>query len=196
VTRGDIEQIRGVGVSQNIMRTLLERDWIRAVGQREAPGRPSLYGTTKTFLDYFNLNNLDQLPPLEEIRALIEPTLVAEGVAEGTAQDTAEGSEVNVASEVAADAEVTEDNTDASADDSTLTAHEADKAADMEESPGSHNDDTADVSGDDLSVVNDAESHDQKVSGEDEDEHEEGTDAVGELDQHADQVSPPQPEQN
>ena len=83
VTRGDIEQIRGVGVSQNIMRTLLERDWIRVVGQREAPGRPSLYGTTKTFLDYFNLNNLDQLPPLEEIRALIEPTLVAEQQAEG-----------------------------------------------------------------------------------------------------------------
>ena len=97
---------------------------------------------------------------------------------------------------MAADAEVTEDNTDASADDSTLTAHEADKAADMEESHGSHNDDTADVSDDDLSVVNDAESHDQKVSGEDEDEHEEGTDAVGELGQHADQVSPPQPEQN
>ena len=83
VTRGDIEQIRGVGVSQNIMRTLLERDWIRVVGQREAPGRPSLYGTTKTFLDYFNLNNLDQLPPLDEIRALIEPTLVAEQQAEG-----------------------------------------------------------------------------------------------------------------
>ena len=83
VTRGDIEQIRGVGVSQNIMRTLLERDWIRVVGQREAPGRPALYGTTKTFLDYFNLNNLDQLPPLEEIRALIEPTLVAEQQAEG-----------------------------------------------------------------------------------------------------------------
>ena len=83
VTRGDIEQIRGVGVSQNIMRTLLERDWIRVVGQREAPGRPVLYGTTKTFLDYFNLNNLDQLPPLEEIRALIEPTLVAEQQAEG-----------------------------------------------------------------------------------------------------------------
>tara|TARA_B100000767_G_scaffold274573_1_gene308017 strand:- start:1175 stop:2086 length:912 start_codon:yes stop_codon:yes gene_type:complete len=87
VTRGDIEQIRGVGVSQNIMRTLLERDWIRVVGQREAPGRPSLYGTTKTFLDYFNLNNLDQLPPLEEIRALIEPTLVAEHQAEGIGEE-------------------------------------------------------------------------------------------------------------
>ena len=108
VTRGDIEQIRGVGVSQNIMRTLLERDWIRLVGQREAPGRPSLYGTTKTFLDYFNLNNLDQLPPLEEIRALIEPTLVAEQQAEGA---NAEG-----------DVEHAEALADSSADEPSLDA--------------------------------------------------------------------------
>ena len=67
VTRGDIEQVRGVSVSQNIMRTLLERGWIRVVGQREVPGRPSLYGTTRTFLDYFSLKNLDELPPMEEI---------------------------------------------------------------------------------------------------------------------------------
>ncbi len=80
VTRGDIEQVRGVAVSQNIMRTLVERDWIRVVGQRETPGKPSMYGTTKAFLDYFNLAKLDQLPPLEEIKALIEPTLVEEEV--------------------------------------------------------------------------------------------------------------------
>jgi segregation and condensation protein B len=79
VTRGDIEQVRGVSVSQNIMRTLLERDWIRVVGQREAPGRPSMYGTTKAFLDYFDLAKLEDLPPLEEIKAMIEPALVAEG---------------------------------------------------------------------------------------------------------------------
>ena len=78
VTRGDIEQVRGVSVSQNIMRTLLERDWIRVVGQREAPGRPSMYGTTKAFLDYFDLAKLEDLPPLEEIKAMIEPALVAE----------------------------------------------------------------------------------------------------------------------
>jgi segregation and condensation protein B len=78
VTRGDIEQVRGVSVSQSIMRTLIERDWIRVVGQKEVPGRPSLYGTTKVFLDYFNLKSLDQLPPLAEIRALIEPALVEE----------------------------------------------------------------------------------------------------------------------
>ena len=78
VTRGDIEQVRGVSVSQNIMRTLLERDWIRVVGQREVPGRPSVYGTTKAFLDYFNLAKLEDLPPLEEIKTIIEPALVAE----------------------------------------------------------------------------------------------------------------------
>ncbi|MDH3641201.1 MAG: SMC-Scp complex subunit ScpB [Gammaproteobacteria bacterium] len=81
VTRGDIEQVRGVSVSQNIMRTMLERGWIRVVGQREVPGRPSMYGTTRAFLDYFNLKSLDQLPPLSEIRALIEPVLVEEEAA-------------------------------------------------------------------------------------------------------------------
>lgn len=91
VTRGDIEQVRGVSVSQNIMRTLLERDWIRVVGQREAPGRPSMYGTTKAFLDYFDLARLDDLPPLEEIKAMIEPTLVAEdGASVDGAADTDE----------------------------------------------------------------------------------------------------------
>lgn len=91
VTRGDIEQVRGVSVSQNIMRTLLERDWIRVVGQREAPGRPSMYGTTKAFLDYFDLAKLDDLPPLEEIKAMIEPTLAAEdGVSVDGAADTDE----------------------------------------------------------------------------------------------------------
>ena len=86
VTRGDIEQVRGVSVSQNIMRTLLERGWIRVVGQREVPGRPSMYGTTKEFLDYFNLKSLDQLPPLAEIRALIEPLVVEEPEEPGSVQ--------------------------------------------------------------------------------------------------------------
>lgn len=88
VTRGDIEEVRGVSVSQNIMRTLLERDWIRVVGQREVPGRPSLYGTTRGFLDYFNLRSLDELPPLAEIRELLEPQM-EEAVAAG-APDTAD----------------------------------------------------------------------------------------------------------
>ena len=91
VTRGDIAQVRGVSVSQSIVRPLLERDWIRVVGQREAPGRPSMYGTTKAFLDYFDLAKLDDLPPLEEIKAMIEPTLVAEdGASVDGAADTDE----------------------------------------------------------------------------------------------------------
>lgn len=81
VTRGDIEQVRGVAVSASIMRTLLDRGWIRAVGQRETPGRPTMYGTTRGFLDYFNLNSLDDLPPLDEIRDLIEPQLAVEAAA-------------------------------------------------------------------------------------------------------------------
>ncbi len=75
VTRGDIEEVRGVSVSHSIMRTLLEHGWIRAVGQRETPGRPTMYGTTRAFLDYFNLKSLDDLPPLAEIQSLIEPRL-------------------------------------------------------------------------------------------------------------------------
>ena len=70
LTRSDIEQVRGVAVSSNIVKTLLERDWIRIVGHRDVPGRPALYGTTRTFLDYFNLKSLDALPPLAEIRDL------------------------------------------------------------------------------------------------------------------------------
>ncbi len=68
ITRGDIEQIRGVVVSTNIIKTLLERDWVEIVGERDVPGRPSLYGTTSQFLDYFNLKSLEELPPLGEIR--------------------------------------------------------------------------------------------------------------------------------
>lgn len=66
VTRGDIEQIRGVAVNPNVMRQLQERDWIDVVGQREVPGRPSLYATTKHFLDDLNLRSLSELPPFEE----------------------------------------------------------------------------------------------------------------------------------
>jgi len=68
VTRGEIENIRGVAVSTNITRTLLERDWIRVVGHRDVPGKPAMFGTTKEFLDYFGLKKLDDLPPLSELK--------------------------------------------------------------------------------------------------------------------------------
>lgn len=70
ITRGEIEEIRGVAVSTNIVKTLMEREWVRVVGHRDVPGRPAMYATTRQFLDYFNLKSLDQLPPLAEIKEL------------------------------------------------------------------------------------------------------------------------------
>lgn len=67
ITRGEIEEIRGVSVSSNIIRQLLERDWVRVVGHRDVPGRPAMFGTTKVFLDYFGLKKLDDLPPLADL---------------------------------------------------------------------------------------------------------------------------------
>jgi len=77
ITRGEIEQIRGVSLSANILRTLQEREWIKSVGHRDVPGRPELLGTTRAFLDYFNLKSLDELPTLAEIKDIdnLEPEL-------------------------------------------------------------------------------------------------------------------------
>ena len=68
ITRAEIEEVRGVVVSTNIVRTLLERNWIRVVGHRDVPGKPAMFGTTKEFLDYFGLKKLDDLPTLAEIK--------------------------------------------------------------------------------------------------------------------------------
>jgi segregation and condensation protein B len=68
ITRGEIEDIRGVTVSTSIMKTLQEREWIRVVAHRDVPGRPAMYGTTREFLDYFNLKSLEDLPSLAELR--------------------------------------------------------------------------------------------------------------------------------
>jgi segregation and condensation protein B len=80
ITRGDIEEIRGVSVSSTIIRTLLDREWIRVVGHRDVPGRPAMFATTRQFLDYFNLKSLQDLPPLSEIRDLdkLNPELALE----------------------------------------------------------------------------------------------------------------------
>src|SRR6202035_433447 len=72
ITRGEIELVRGVAVNPNIIKTLLERNWIRVIGTRDVPGRPELLGTTAEFLDYFGLRKLEQLPPLAELKALTE----------------------------------------------------------------------------------------------------------------------------
>lgn len=70
LTRAEIEEVRGVAVSTHVVKTLMDREWVRVVGHRDVPGRPALYGTTRAFLDYFNLRSLDELPPLAEIRNL------------------------------------------------------------------------------------------------------------------------------
>ena len=97
ITRGDIEDIRGVSVSTNIIKTLLEREWVRVVGTRDVPGKPSLYGTTREFLDYFNLKTLDELPPLAEIRDLDEINRSLD------LNDTDKASDDNVPSDAPAD---------------------------------------------------------------------------------------------
>jgi segregation and condensation protein B len=70
ITRGEIEEIRGVAVNTNVIKALIEREWIREVGHKEVPGHPALLATTKQFLDYFNLKSLDDLPTLDEIKDL------------------------------------------------------------------------------------------------------------------------------
>ena len=92
VTRGDIEAIRGVAVSQNVMQTLQERGWIESVGKRDTIGRPSLWATTKTFLTDLQIDTLESLPPLAELGELVLPELGIHGATaeEGMAEEGAE----------------------------------------------------------------------------------------------------------
>jgi segregation and condensation protein B len=94
ITRGEIEEVRGVSVSPNITRTLMERDWVRVVGHRDVPGRPEMFGTTKRFLDYFGLKKLEDLPPLadlsdwESLRVQLDlPDVEKSGETEGAAEN-------------------------------------------------------------------------------------------------------------
>jgi segregation and condensation protein B len=109
ITRGEIESVRGVSLSSNIIRTMQERDWIRVVGHRDVPGKPALFGTTKAFLDHFELQSLDDLPTLSEIRDLdsLEPELNFEGP-ETETNDAGTGSESQGAQEVPEAQEVTD----------------------------------------------------------------------------------------
>ncbi len=118
VTRADIEDVRGVSVSTSIVRTLLEREWVRVVGHRDVPGRPALFATTKQFLDYFNMKSLDELPSLSEIKDLskLDPELDLEGL------DKADGEDADQTDDV-------DENIDAT-DGSTETDDVADKTDD------------------------------------------------------------------
>ncbi|MGH8192218.1 MAG: SMC-Scp complex subunit ScpB [Rhodanobacteraceae bacterium] len=105
ITRGEIEQVRGVTVATSIMRTLEEREWVRVVGYRDVPGKPALFGTTRQFLDYFNLKSLDQLPTLAEIHDIADPD--PQLVLAATVSDPAEASDDSLPSttdDAAADA--------------------------------------------------------------------------------------------
>jgi segregation and condensation protein B len=121
ITRAEIEEVRGVVVSTNIIRTLLERNWIRVVGHRDVPGKPAMFGTTKEFLDYFGLKKLEELPTLAEIKDgfpelspqtdLLE-TLAADARVAAAAQDAE-----HIASPAVVDATLGEDDTSAEGDD-------------------------------------------------------------------------------
>lgn len=130
ITRSEIEDIRGVSVSTQIIRTLDEREWVRVVGHRDTPGRPAMYGTTKQFLDHFNLKSLDQLPELSELEQPgqnpelgfeEEPDSGEQGEAAAAGSDTIEGEAETVASEA----------TDEQADDHETVA-EASTSVDAE----------------------------------------------------------------
>ncbi|MEA3160749.1 MAG: segregation and condensation protein [Gammaproteobacteria bacterium] len=103
ITRGEIEQIRGVAVNPNIIKTLQERNWIRVVGHRDVPGKPELLGTTREFLDYFSLKKLDDLPTLAQLKELEDLRV----------QLTLPGAEAQVLAEAEAE---TETQMDAAAD--------------------------------------------------------------------------------
>lgn len=113
VTRADIEEVRGVSVSTNIMKTLMEREWVQIVGHRDAPGRPAMYATTKQFLDYFNLKSLDQLPTLAEIKDLskLEPELALEPTSDN---------ETEPAHEVSESAQVVNEDTEATPENESI----------------------------------------------------------------------------
>jgi segregation and condensation protein B len=128
ITRGEIEEVRGVSVSSNIVKTLLERNWIKVLGHKDVPGKPTLYGTTKTFLDYFNLKSLDQLPTLAEIKDLdsIHPELELDEDAAENATDHAEQGNVELENNISNDTESSADNVN-----SILNENDT-----VEESPG------------------------------------------------------------
>jgi segregation and condensation protein B len=122
ITRGEIEQIRGVAVNPNIIKTLLERSWIRVIGHRDVPGKPELLGTTREFLDYFSLKKLDDLPTLAQLKELedlrVQLTLPGSDAAASTEAAGAADAGADAATEVAAD-------TGIAADDEELEAADA-----------------------------------------------------------------------
>jgi segregation and condensation protein B len=144
ITRGEIEQVRGVAVSSNIIQALEEREWIRVVGHRDVPGKPALFGTTKAFLDYFGLKRLDELPPLSELKDIgeLEPQLPLDGapMPAGIAHGTGSPSAADDSDESGAGA-------DAGAGDQHGDAAEPDQAAAGLDQHGGDGEDSDDAGG-------------------------------------------------
>ena len=126
ITRGEIEDVRGVSVSSEIIKSLLERDWVRVVGHRDVPGKPALFATTRQFLDYFNLKSLNQLPPLSDIKDLasIDPELALAVAADELAAGAGEPSEL--------DPETSDDSVEGSVDGYVDASVESDVDVDVE----------------------------------------------------------------
>lgn len=139
ITRGEIEQIRGVAVNPNIIKTLLERSWIRVVGHRDVPGKPELLGTTRDFLDYFNLKKLDDLPTLAQLKEL-EELRVQLSLPGADPVESASGEPVP--DENAASAGPAQNETAADASESIASADEMDEddAADLDDTVAHHHD--------------------------------------------------------
>ncbi len=127
ITRGEIEQIRGVAVNPNIIKTLLERGWIRVVGHRDVPGRPELLGTTREFLDYFSLKKLDDLPTLAQLKELedLRVQLTLPGAEAAGADANAAGAEPAATGPAGGDDAAQAVVTDAAADEDELEAADA-----------------------------------------------------------------------
>jgi segregation and condensation protein B len=181
ITRGEIEQVRGVAVSSNIIQALEEREWIRVVGHRDVPGKPALFGTNKTFLDYFGLKRLDELPPLSELKDIgeLEPQLQLDGaplpVSIGPDTDSASAADSgDKNAEVGADA-------DASIDDSDSDIAETDEAA---TSADEHHEDregsaqTADVGGNETELEHSADTDTDANEADGTEDYEEENDTI------------------
>jgi segregation and condensation protein B len=144
ITRGEIEQVRGVAVSSNIIQALEEREWIRVVGHRDVPGKPALFGTTKGFLDYFGLKRLDELPPLSELKDIgeLEPQLPLDGaplpvsIASGDAVDSGQ------------DDDTQDENTHVADDDGDTDGTHHDTEASDDANEDTPSDETGDDAGD------------------------------------------------
>lgn len=148
ITRGEIEQVRGVAVSSNTIQALEEREWIRVVGHRDVPGRPELLGTTKGFLDYFGLKSLDQLPPLSELKDIgeLEPQLFGDdaptpagGVAVADATDIDDDTTADADTDI--DTETTVMTADIAGDDPAIDPDDIAAAEAAPETPAEDADD-------------------------------------------------------